>query len=108
VHISAEHSFNTEMMWKIPLKLDTSVFHIIAESNIDTIEQKDFLTENKSLTLTTYDTGILRIPPLVFYYRKGDRTRQRQHRFHRYFCNTRRRRYFRTIPPVKMPLRVDV
>jgi hypothetical protein len=108
VHISAEHSFNTEMLWKIPLKLDTSVFHIIAESDIDTIEQKDFVTENKSLTLTTYDTGILRIPSLVFYYRKRDLTDSASTASIVIFVAPVAVDISEPYRPLKMPLAVDV
>lgn len=74
IRISAEHAFNTKMLWNYPLMINSQHFEKLSESAIDSIQQKDFLTENRIITITTFDTGVLSIPPLTCYFRQGDIT----------------------------------
>ncbi len=44
-------------------------FEIIRQVANDSIEQETFLTEQKKYLITTFDTGWLRIPPMVAFYK---------------------------------------
>jgi hypothetical protein len=73
VRISADHKPGTFVLWDNPLKLDSNVFSKISESGIDTIQQKDFITENRTITITSFDTGLLRIPAFTLYFQQNGR-----------------------------------
>lgn len=72
VKISVDHPPGISVLWRTPLKIDTAIFPLISESNVDIIQQRDFLSENKVITFTTYDTGVLRIPAFTIYFRKNE------------------------------------
>lgn len=74
VHISVQHPFNTEILWGNPVLVDAGKLQKISESKVDTIAQRDFLSENKTFTLTTFDTGLIHIPSFTCYYRQDERT----------------------------------
>ncbi len=67
VHISIAHPYNTAIRWSQPDSLSEN-FQKLAETKIDTIKQNSFLTENRTLTITTFDTGALLIPSFNFFY----------------------------------------
>lgn len=67
VHISIAHPYNTTIRWSQPDSLSEN-FQKLAETKIDTIKQNSFLTENRTLTITTFDTGALLIPSFNFFY----------------------------------------
>ncbi|MBK9731358.1 MAG: hypothetical protein IPO83_08730 [Chitinophagaceae bacterium] len=68
IQLSAEHSYNTKMLWNIPVMINSVHFEKLSESAIDSIQQKDFLTENRTITVTSFDTGVLLIPPIASYF----------------------------------------
>ncbi|MEO6169017.1 MAG: hypothetical protein ABIO46_04140 [Chitinophagales bacterium] len=74
IQISAAHSGNTKMLWNYPQMIRSENFEKLSESAIDSIQQKDFLTENKIITVTTFDTGVLSIPPIICYFQQNGST----------------------------------
>ncbi len=67
VHVSIAHPYKINFNWNQSDSLSIN-FQKLSETKTDTVSQKDFITENKTFTLTTFDTGALLIPSLCFYY----------------------------------------
>lgn len=74
IQLSAEHPFGTKILWNRPLVIHSPHFEKLNESGIDSIRQNDFLSENKIITVTSFDTGVLQIPPITCYYQQGEIT----------------------------------
>ncbi len=74
IQLSAEHASQATMLWDQPVKLAVPGFEKLAESAIDSIQQNDFLTERKTITITTFDTGVWQIPPITCYFLHDGRT----------------------------------
>src|SRR6187455_2942020 len=68
VHISVQHPFNTTVLWQPVTESDSEkIFEKLSESKVDSIVQQDFLSENKTVTFITFDTGLLRIPSFTIF-----------------------------------------
>ena len=67
VHISITHPSKINFLWHQPDSISEN-FQKLSESVIDSIAQKGFITEQKTFTLITFDTGALLIPPFQFFY----------------------------------------
>src|SRR5205085_4327273 len=67
IHVSIAHPLKTFIAWNQPDSLSEK-FQKLSETKIDTINQENFRTENRTFTLVTFDTGALLIPPFRFFY----------------------------------------
>ncbi|MFI5134845.1 MAG: hypothetical protein ACHQD9_03225 [Chitinophagales bacterium] len=69
--ISISHPYEVQTgMDSIEKRLGNQ-FDVIRQVSDDSIKQKDFLTEQKKYLITTFDTGWLRIPPIVVFYKSS-------------------------------------
>ncbi len=71
IRLSAEHKGNIQLLWNVPATIKSPYLEKLSESTVDSIQQNDFLTENKVISVTTFDTGVLQIPPITCYYRQN-------------------------------------
>jgi len=74
LQLSVEHPYNIHVLWNYPVMINAENFEKISESGIDSIQQNDFLIENKIVTITTFDTGVLVIPPIECYFQRNGET----------------------------------
>jgi hypothetical protein len=68
IHLSAEHKGDIQLLWNVPAVVNATYLEKLTESTVDSIQQNDFLTENKVITVTTFDTGVMQIPPITCYF----------------------------------------
>ncbi|MBA3649598.1 MAG: hypothetical protein H0W62_13815 [Chitinophagales bacterium] len=70
IHLTIDHPEDWIIRWIPQQDTIANVFQKLSESKIDTIRYKNYITEKRTITLTTFDTGLLRIPSFIFYYQK--------------------------------------
>ena len=67
LNIELAHDQKTQVAW--PNLLDTlGGFEILGKTDIDTVSDEGGMTQLQQLTLTAFDSGTYRIPPIVFAY----------------------------------------
>lgn len=75
LHLTAQFPSNITLNWATPPDSLEGI-DIVEASNIDTVNKKDNSNINltQTLTITSFEGGIYKIPPFVFHYKKGHDT----------------------------------
>lgn len=71
--LSIDHPYGVEIRWAASTIADSG-FTKLHVSPVDSIRQKLFLTENKIITVTAFNTGHMLTPAMTFFFFNPDRT----------------------------------
>lgn len=74
VSVTASHPYDMDIVWADMEKRMTGSFQFISQSSLDSIAQNRFLTEQRTILVTTLDTGWLTFPPVTVYHRNHRET----------------------------------
>jgi len=81
LNLTVDHPFDYSIDWHQNFTSSQN-FQVLHQSSVDSIRQRTFITEKRTITLVTFDTGRLRTPSLTVWYRdnagalKSDKTNQ--------------------------------